>query len=350
VMETPLGFDPVVWTGLCELGVPGLAVPESYGGLGLGLTELALVQEVAGATLLCAPLLSSAVLATTLLLQTADDDAKADLLPALADGSRRAAVALASPHPDLVLPATDGIMAEQSGSGWQLSGRVTGVVDGVSADDLVVVSRIGRDPAVFVVSGDAAGVTRTPVHTLDLTRKQADVVLDRASARLVGCGEQVALGVERALDLALVLLAAEQAGGTRHCLDAAVEYAGTRVQFDRVIGSFQAIKHSCANMLVQLESAYAAMADAVRVAEFLPPDRLPVAASVAKVACSQAFAAVASDALHVHGGIGFTWEHPSHLYFRRAKSTALMFGTAAQHQERLLTRSRLTEGLSGAAG
>jgi alkylation response protein AidB-like acyl-CoA dehydrogenase len=347
VMATPLGFDPTVWDGLCELGVPGLAVPEEYGGLGLGRTELGLVQEIAGAALLCAPLLSSAVLAAGLLTEVGTDDAKADLLPPLAAGTRRGTVALAAAHPDLVLPATDGIMAEQSGGRWQLSGRAVGVIDGTSADDLLVVSRVGLEPAVFAVTGDADGLTRSPMDTLDLTRRQADVVFDRTPARLVACGEHIGAGLTRAMDLALVMVAAEQAGGTRRCLDTAVEYAGTRVQFDRVIGSFQAVKHTCANMLVHLEGSYAAMADAVRTADFLPPDRLPVAASVAKVACSQAFSAVASDALHVHGGIGFTWEHASHLYFRRAKSTQLMFGTPAQHQERLLTRSRLTEVAGG---
>jgi alkylation response protein AidB-like acyl-CoA dehydrogenase len=334
LMLTERGFDDAVWAGLARLGVPALMVPERHGGLGLGPAELALVMHAAGAALLCAPLLSSSVLATALLARVADDAAQAELFPALASGERRAAVA----------PAETTVRAEPAGGGWTLHGEARFVIDGHTADAVLVIAGHPDGSAVLLAEAGAPGFTATPMRTLDLTRKQAVLRFDGTPARLLAAGPPPWSDVDEALDLARVMLAAEQVGGAEHCLTAAVEYAGQRVQFDRTIGSFQGIKHTCANMLITLEGARAAMLDAVRAAGE-SPDRLASAASLAKVVCSDGYFGIASDALHVHGGIGFTWEHPSHLYFRRAKSSQLLFGSPAWHLDRLFDLS----GIGGAS-
>ncbi|MTD15941.1 acyl-CoA dehydrogenase [Nakamurella sp. YIM 132087] len=335
-MDTTRGFEDGTWAQLSEMGLPGLAIPEEYGGVGLGLTELGLVLQATGASLLCAPLYSSAVLAGVLLTELGSDEAKADLLPGIADGSRRATAAY-GPHPGLVHEATDGLRAERTPAGWVVFGRALHVIDGATADDILLVAGSVEGPVVLAVTADADGLSRSAMRTLDLTRRQAELVLDRVAAREVAVGPHVGPGVERVLDLAMLLMAAEQVGGAGRCLDTAVAYAGTRKQFDRIIGSFQAVKHTCANMLISYEGALAVMADGLRVADHLPPSMLPEAASIAKIACSEAYSAIASDALHVHGGIGFTWEQVSHLYFRRARSSEVMFGRPELHRDRLVT-------------
>ena len=351
LMITERGFDDAVWAQLAELGIPGLAIPEEYGGLGLGVTELSLVMEAAGAALLCAPLLSSAVLGTALLRRVAGRAAQADLLPALASGARRAAVALGDPAAD-GLGVVPTATARPAAAGWAVSGACRFVLDGHTADDILVAARApGGVVGVFAVDAAAPGVRRSPMATLDLTRKQSVLSFADAPARpLSEPGADAAAAIGEVLDWARVLLAAEQVGGAAACLDAAVEYARTRAQFGRLIGSFQAVKHTCANMLITLEGARATMLDAVRAAGSGPagsgpgnsgPAGLALAASLSQVACSDGYFAIASDALHVHGGIGFTWEHSSHLYFRRAKSSQLMLGAPGHHRARLLEAAGL---------
>ena len=345
LMITERGFDDAVWAQLAELGIPGLAIPEEYGGLGLGVTELSLVMEAAGAALLCAPLLSSAVLGTALLRRVAGRAAQADLLPPLASGARRAAVALGDPAAD-GLGVVPTATARPAAAGWAVSGACRFVLDGHTADDILVAARApGGVVGVFAVDAAAPGVRRSPMATLDLTRKQSVLSFADAPARpLSEPGADATAAIGEVLDWARVLLAAEQVGGAAACLDAAVEYARTRAQFGRLIGSFQAVKHTCANMLITLEGARATMLDAVRAAGSGSGNSGPgsgnlalaLAASLSQVACSDGYFAIASDALHVHGGIGFTWEHSSHLYFRRAKSSQLMLGAPGHHRARLL--------------
>jgi alkylation response protein AidB-like acyl-CoA dehydrogenase len=337
IMLTERGFDDGIWAMLAELGIPGLLIGAEHGGLGLGITELSLVMEAAGAALLCAPLLSSSVLSTSLIQRCADDSARADLLPALASGSRRAAAALGesgATGTDLAPTAT----ARQSAGVWMLSGTCRFVLDGHTADDILVAARVPAGVGLFVVDAAAAGVQRAPMRTLDLTRKQATLTFAEVRARPLAVGPAAAEAIAAVLDTVRVLLAAEQVGGATACLQAAAGYAKTRVQFGRLIGSFQAIKHLCANMLITLEGARATMIDAVRVsaAPAAADSSLALAASLCKIACSDGYFTIASDALHVHGGIGFTWEQSSHLHFRRAKSSQLMFGSPGRHRTRLL--------------
>lgn len=330
--ETGRGMDPKVWRALAEqLGAVGLAVPEEYGGSGAGPVELAVVAEQLGRALFCGPYLSSAVFASTLLVELADDTANRDLLPALAGGERTATVALDEGAGDWD-PANLATRADQGTDGWTVSGEKRYVLDGAHADTLLVVTQGAR---VFTVDRTAPGVTTTPLATLDGTRKLADVSLNAAPARPLAPEGDHPRAVRRALDTTAVMLAAEQAGGARAALDMAVEYAKQRYQFGRPIGSFQAVKHMCAELLVDVESAYsAAYYAAWALAD--SADNAVEAVSLAGAFCSDAFVRAASDNIQIHGGIGFTWEHPAHLYLRRARGGARLLGSANTHRERYL--------------
>jgi alkylation response protein AidB-like acyl-CoA dehydrogenase len=318
VMATDAGFDQTVWSGLADMGVAGLAVPESLGGSGYGLAELAVVLEEAGRSLLCAPLLSSAVIATATLLASGDDEATKRLLPPLADGSRHATVVL--PHHGSA-PSVDGAGAEV-----RLSGTSTLVLDGLTAHDLLVVVDEPAGRSLFAVDGADPGVSRTRVQTLDLTRPMATIVFDGARAVAVGARGTAGGAVERGLACGRVALASEAVGGGDAVLAMAVGYAMQRRQFGRLIGSFQAVKHLCADMLVELEPARAAAAYAARVADTDDAEELAIATAVAKSWCCDAFVHAAGTNIQVHGGIGFTWEHPAHLYLKRAKTNQLLLG------------------------
>jgi alkylation response protein AidB-like acyl-CoA dehydrogenase len=227
--------------------------------------------------------------------------------------------------------------ATADGEGWTLSGTKMFVLDGHTADVILVAARSADDVSLFVVDGDADGLTRTPLATMDQTRKQARLEFDGTPARLAGAEGDGWRALERVLDLAAVALAAEQVGGAQRVLDMAVEYAKERVQFGRPIGSFQAIKHKCADMLLEVESAKSAAYYAAWCAAELN-DELPAMASMAKAYCSEAYFHCAAENIQIHGGIGFTWEHPAHLYFKRAKSSELLFGDPTYHRELLAQR------------
>jgi acyl-CoA dehydrogenase len=347
-MDTARGWDPGTWRRLCgELGLAGLAVPEEHGGSGFSYVELGVVFEEAGRALLCAPLLATAGLAVPLLLCLDDERARREFLPDLCSGSLVAAVATMDPDGRL-LP--DGAVAEaaESGDGHVLHGAAGFVVDGASADLLLVPARLdGGEAAVFAVRAGAPGLAATPLVTLDPTRKQAAVAFDGAPARRLG-GEDAPRALGRALDVGRALLACEQAGGAARCLEAVVEHAGSRVQFGRPIGSFQAVKQRAAEMLIRVESARsAAMAAAQAAAEdpLAGPGRgagdlrglpgLVVAAAVAGSYCSEAYAFVAAETIQLHGGIGFTWEHDAHLYYKRAWTSGELLGRPDEHVESL---------------
>lgn len=335
VMETPLGHDPSVWRALAgELGIVGIAVPEEFGGAGAGMRELAVVFEEAGAALLCAPLLATAGLAVPALLASGDRAAMADLLPGIVAGSTIATVILN----DALTPwdpHTVTLAARRSGDGYRVAGSVATVLDGHSADVLLVAARTDAGISLFAVAGDAPGLDRSPLAGLDRTRRTARLRFDDVPARLIGADGAAAPWLAHSYDLALVALAAEQVGAAQRCLDMAVDYAKNRIQFGRPIGSFQAIKHRCADMLVAVEGARSAALHAAAVADRPEGKDLAVAASVAKLAASDAFWQAALDNMRSHGGIGFTWEHDAHLYVRRAKTTQLMFGSPDTHALRL---------------
>ncbi len=336
-MDTEKGYDDAVWSQMAEqMGLQGLIIPEEYGGSGYSYVELIVVLEEMGRALLCAPYFSSVVLAANALMHSDDDDAKTAYLPGIASGETIATVAFTEENGRW---DEDGVTATAtaSGDGWSVTGEKMFVLDGHVADLLIVAARTDAGVSLFAVDGDASGVTRTALATMDQTRKQAKVEFADAPARLIGADGGGWSILERMLDLAAVGLAAEQVGGAQMCLDMSVEYAKVRVQFGRPIGSFQAIKHKCADMLLEVESAKSAAYYAGWCASELN-DELPSVASLAKAYCSEAYFHAAAENIQIHGGIGFTWEHPAHLYFKRAKSSELLFGDPTYHRELLAQR------------
>ncbi|MEV2232678.1 acyl-CoA dehydrogenase family protein [Streptomyces phaeochromogenes] len=361
LMETPEGFDRALWRRMgTELGLQGLAVPEEYGGAGYGPVEVGVVMEELGRALLCAPFLASAVLATTTLLRCDDEDARKRLLPGLASGELVGTLALTEGSPSG--PGGPGgaptrwdaegirLTARESAGSWLLTGHKMFVLDGAAADVVLTVARTGEGIAVFWVDCDAAGLTREPLPTMDPTRRQARLdYLDVPATRLrTSSGDGWDL-VSEVLDRAAVALAAEQVGVASRALDMAVEYAKVRHQFGRPIGSFQAVKHLLADVLLEVESARAAAHYALLAAENEDPE-LPAVASLAKAFCSDACLQATEQNIQVHGGIGFTWEHPAHLYLKRAKTSQLLFGDPAYHRELLAQRIGLDSSTNAVGG
>jgi alkylation response protein AidB-like acyl-CoA dehydrogenase len=338
VMQTEQGYDETVWQQMAEqLGLQGLIVPADLGGAGFGFVELGIVLEEMGRALLCAPFLSTAVLGAATLLGAGDDASRADLLPRIAAGELIVTLA-AVEQGGRWNPAAIETHAEVKGELWVLDGAKTYVVDGHIADILLVVAQTSEGLGLFRVSGEAVGLTRSLLPTLDLTRKLARVELSQTPATRIGSGGDLLKALERVEALAATALAAEQVGGAQRCLELSVDYAKTRLQFGRPIGSFQAIKHACADMLVEVEFAKSAAYHALFAAAGANEDDLLAAANMAKSYCSEAYLHVAAETIQVHGGMGFTWEHPAHLYFKRAKSSSLLFGDPVQHRERLAER------------
>lgn len=336
-MESSRGWDPLVWSSLTtQLGVHAMAIPVEYGGDGYGFRELRVVLEEMGRALLPSPFFSTVVLASSALLAAGDTDACTAYLPRIAAGEITATVAVAETNGLWQTDALD-TRAVLEQDRWFVDGRKVFVWNGTSADLILVVAATDAGPSLFAVEAGQAGLTSAPMTTLDMTRHQATVDLDHAPAVLVGELGSAAPVIEHVLDLAMTALAAEQCGAARACLEAATDYARERTQFGRSIGSFQAVKHKCADMLVRVSLADAAAREAADAADRAPDaPPLKVAAAVAHSVCSEALMFVASENIQVHGGIGFTWEHPAHLYFRRAKASQLSFGGPAVYHERVL--------------
>jgi alkylation response protein AidB-like acyl-CoA dehydrogenase len=337
LMDTTEGYDPAVWSQMADqLGLQSLTIPEEFGGSGFTYVELLVVLEEMGAALLCAPFFSSVVLAANALLTSGDDEAKKSYLPGIASGETIATLAITEDNGKWDFGGIE-CKAEKLGDGWVLDGHKMFVLDGHVANLIIVAARSSAGVSLFAVPGDAAGLTRTPLPTMDQTRKQARLEFSGTPATLIGTDGGAEPGLTKTLDLAAVALAAEQVGGAQHVLDASVEYAKTRIQFGRPIGSFQAIKHKCADMLLEVESAKSAAYYAAWAAAE-DSDELPVVASLAKSYCSEAYFHAAAENIQIHGGIGFTWEHPAHLYFKRAKSSELFLGDPSYHRELLAQR------------
>jgi alkylation response protein AidB-like acyl-CoA dehydrogenase len=337
LMETEDGYDPAVWEQMAnQLGLQAITIPEEYGGAGFGYVELIVVLEEMGAALFGAPYFSTVGLAANCLLSSGDESAKKDYLPGVAAGETIATLALTEDSGRWDL---DGItlQATKAGEGWSLEGHKMFVIDGHSAQLILVGARTGAGVSLFAVDGSASGLTRTSLATMDQTRKQARLEFASTPARLIGEDGAADAVLTRTLDLAAVALAAEQVGGAQRCLDMSVDYAKTRIQFGRPIGSFQAIKHKCADMLLEVESAKSAAYYAGWAAAE-DSEELPVVASLAKSYCSEAYFHAAAENIQIHGGIGFTWEHDAHLYFKRAKSSELLLGDPTYHRELLAQR------------
>lgn len=330
-MASERGYAPAVWTQMVEqIGLAGLIIPEEHGGAGMSYVELLVVMEEMGRALLCSPFLSTGVFAPNALLQCADEATQKELLGAIALGEATVTVAHAEANGRWDAAGIT-MSAQATGDGFALSGTKNLVLDGHTADTILVFARSDDGLSLFRVAADAAGLARTRLPELDLTRKLARLEFANTPAQKVSRGDQTA-AFEKVLGLVSAALAAEQVGGAQTCLDMAVDYAKTRLQFGRPIGSYQGIKHKCAEMLVEVEFAKSAAYNACFAAAEDDPAFLE-SASLAKSYCSEAYFHAAADNIQIHGGMGFTWEHPAHLYFKRAKASELLFGDAAHHRE-----------------
>ncbi|MGB5267245.1 MAG: acyl-CoA dehydrogenase family protein [Polyangiales bacterium] len=347
-METERGYDPATWAQLSEeLAWTALTIPEEYGGLGMSYLDLHPLMEELGRALLCAPFLSTVGLGANALLLGGSEAQKQLYLPRIAAGETRATLAFAEKNGKMDAAGIGATYARNE-SGYLLSGDKSYVLDGHTADLLIVAARSKRSAgtegvSLFLVPNDAEGLKRAWLPTMDQTRRLASVEL-----RDVTVSNDALLGdegrgwaiCEKTLDLARIALAAEQVGAAEMCLELSVEYAKVRQQFGRPIGSFQSIKHKCADMLMLVESARSAAFYASSLAT-QGGEGLEEAASCAKAYCSDAFFHCAAETIQIHGGIGFTWEHPAHLYFKRAKATESLFGDAAFHRERVAEKMGL---------
>ena len=332
--ESDPPFDARVWARLgAELGVLGLSVPESDGGAGGTLVDQAIAVEELGAALACGPFFGTVYLAIPALVAASAGEVRDSVLSDLVEGRRTAAFAVpdAAGSFDAALVR---VTAQASGDGHTLSGTVDRVVDGTVADDLLVAANGPDGLGLYVVDAAGTGVDRTKLVTLDLTRPQARIEFSGAPARLVAGPADAERVIGHALHVGSALLAAEQVGAAQHLLDLAVDYAKTRLQFGRPIGSFQGVKHRLANMLVDAEHARSTAYHAAWALTDGTDDPV-IAASIAQATCSAALLDIARQAIQVLGGIGFTWEHQAHLYFKRASTDAALLGGAEQHRSRI---------------
>lgn len=337
VIDSGTGFDAGLWNALAgEIGCAGLMVPESYGGSGLGAVEMALVLEETGRTLALVPLFETAVLAVQAILRIGSNAQKQTLLPDIATGRTKAAVAITSPRG---LPFPDGVdvVMDRHGAGWRLNGSAGFVTFAHVADLIVIVARSQEGMRVVALPTAMAGVSIERLTSLDLTRPLSRVDLHNvyvAEDAVLGEPHRAAEAIELMLAIGAGLLASEQTGGAEFCLSSTVDYARQRVQFGRVIGSFQAVKHELADMMVAVEAARSAALYAAAAID-AGGDELFEAASVARVWCSETFRHCAAEAIQLHGGIGFTWEHHAHWYFKRARSSSTWLGEPTFHRERV---------------
>ncbi|MFC8512844.1 acyl-CoA dehydrogenase family protein [Streptomyces sp. NPDC057257] len=358
-LDTPDGHDPALWTALAEqLGLPGLALPEAYGGVGCSVTELALAGEELGRALAPVPLLATAVLAGPVVRALGTEAQCAALLPRLASGARTAALAVPGTALATALALTGGnggewagggraggVQARRAGEGWRLYGEVGQVLDGHSAELLVVAAHAGgfarSRTLFFLVPGDAAGLVRARQTALDATRPQGRLQLRDVEAELLG-GEdgRGVLGALRAVgDSAAAVLACEAVGAADRALERTVEYVKQREQFGRAIGSFQAVKHRLADVYVQLQAARSAAYYAAWAA-----GHGESAGGLALAQALEALRCAAAEGIQLHGGIGFTWEHDAHLYFKRAAGDELLFGPVHRLRAHAADAARLFEG------
>ena len=345
LMETDSGFDPAMWAEIAVQGWQAMAIPEAYGGAGFSAVEQGILMEEMGRALFPSPFLSTVVLCADLILHVGTEAQRGELLPPIAAGERR--VALAQLEPAGRWDASGIAMAAvRDGNDLVITGIKSFVLDGHTADTLLVAVRTepGSDGpdgiSLVIVDGNAPGVSRRRLETMDMTRKQAEVSFDRVrvpATAVLGTAGSGWAAIADTMTRAVVALAFEQVGGAQRCLEMSVEYAKVRVQFGRQIGSFQAIKHKCADMLVLVEAAKSAAYHAGWAVAGGDPEAA-IAAPLAKSYCSEAYFHCAAENIQIHGGIGFTWEHDAHLYFKRAKTDELLFGSPAQHRAMLADR------------
>jgi alkylation response protein AidB-like acyl-CoA dehydrogenase len=330
MLEDDRGWRDEVWSKVAGLGWTGLPFPEDAGGLGEGFIALSILLAEMGRVVHPGPYLSSVVLAGSAVLEAGSDAQRKELLPAIASGELIATLAF-DESPARWDEAGISLQSRPDGDAVRLSGEKRFVTDGAAAERLVVAAR-GPEGVGLYLARAGEGVGATPIVSMDGTRKVADLRFDEAPAERLG--EAGWDAVRRILDRAAVALSAEMLGGAERVLELSVEYAKERVQFDRPIGSFQAVKHRAADMLLDVESLRSAVYYAAWAVERDHPDA-SLAASMAKAYASDAYRRVASSGIQIHGGIGFTWEHDLHLYFKRARASEAAFGDATWHRERM---------------
>jgi alkylation response protein AidB-like acyl-CoA dehydrogenase len=329
VMDGELGHDPALWSRMAdELGLPGLAIPEQYGGAGFTFLELGIVLQEMGRALVSAPFFSATVLAATALLGAGDDGAAKEWLPRIASGELSATLAL---------PRHTNVRATHGNRGWSLDGGADFVLDGMRAELILVAADTDDGPRLFSVRENGPGLVRQPMALFDATRRVARLQFRGAAADPVGDHAGTAAALARTGDLAAIGLAAECVGVAERALEMAVEYATLREQFGRPIGSFQAIKHRLASVLVEVEAArsaawYGLWSVTAR------PEETPLVAPLTLATYTETAYLAASENVQVHGGIGCTWEHPAHLYLRRATTSRLLLGDPGEQRETLLQR------------
>ena len=340
LMATEAGFEREGWQRLNqELGLTALAIPEAYGGQGFGFSELGIVLEEMGRGLLCAPFFSTAVLATSAILNAGTEEQKRALLPAIASGEVTATLAFAEEDGSNE-PSAVATTAAPSGSAYRLDGTKSFVLDGHTADLIVVLARRagsrGEDGlSLFTVQGNAPGLERRALKTMDETRKLARLTFRSVEAKLLGEEGAAAAPFARTMQQALICLANEMVGGAERLREDALAYVKMRMQFGRSIASFQTTKNKAADMLLDVELAKSAAYYAAAALDE-GDDDLPALASLAKASAAEACLQTAIHAVQMHGGIGFTWDNDTHLWFKRAKSSEILFGDANEHREKMM--------------
>ena len=334
LMTEERSYDPAVYRRFAaELGIAGLRVPERFGGSGAGFVEVGLVAYELGRLCYSGPYLAT-VIALELLIESGDQSALEDYAAPLAAGELTAAPAWA----ESAGPVTGREItteATRTEDGWRLRGRKRFVVNGDTADLLLVTARTPTGTSLFALSADAPGLARRARSTLDQTRAMSDLELNDAPGRLIGTDGAATSVVAKAFDHACIALAAESIGVADAALDMTVEYLKQRRQFGRPIGSFQALKHRCADLVMSLELARCAVDYATRAVD-MGADDVSAAAAIAVAEAADIAMRTTGECIQMHGGIGFTWEHDAHLYFKRARANAALFGTVADHRERML--------------
>jgi alkylation response protein AidB-like acyl-CoA dehydrogenase len=340
MLEHDTARDDGFYRHMSELGWMGIAIPEAYGGQGMTYVDLAVLVEEMGRALVPGPFFATVCLAAPVIADLGSDEQKQALLPSIASGEKNATLAFTEAS-GRVAAAGVQLKATKDGDGYTLSGTKSFVPDAHVADTILVAARTteGDDPeegiTVFAVEAGASGLAVEQLKTMDMTRRWCEVRLDGVKVgadAVVGPTDKAWGPLNRSLQKATAMLCAECVGGAHRVLDMSVDYAKERMQFGRPIGSFQAVKHRCADMLVDVEMARSAMYYAAWAASEEDPE-LPLASSVAKAYCGDAYMRVASSGIQVHGGIGFTWEHDMHLYFKRAKANEMLLGDPAYHRE-----------------
>ena len=340
LMATDDGFEREGWKKLNqELGLTALHIPEAYGGGGFGTSELAIVLEEMGRGLLCAPFFSTAVLATTAILNAGSEEEKKALLPSIAAGETTATLAF-SENSGLNDAASIAMTATPSGALYRLHGAKSFVLDGHTADLIVVLARRGGSHgdeglSFFTVAGDSPGLGRRRLKTMDETRKLARLEFNHVEAKLLGEAGGAAAPFAKTMQQAIVCLANEMVGGAERLREDSLAYVQMRMQFGRALASFQTMKHKAADMLVDVEMAKSAAYYAAAALDEGDAE-MPALASLAKACASEAYLQTAIHAVQMHGGIGFTWDNDTHLWFKRAKSSEILFGDANLHREKMM--------------